>query len=180
MYGWVYLIKNGDLYKIGITRNLDNRMKQLKPDKVITKLYSSEFKQLEREFHKRYNNLRIPQSEYFRLKPRQISEVKRRISRFYDLKRIIFDIFAGLLSILGLIFLIILLFKFLTINDINNVVLTSFQWMEVISFSLSFISLFINSNKYFSLFNELRFRFIRGFLLVLFGFMFKYSYVFLL
>ena len=180
MYGWVYLIKNGDLYKIGITKNFDNRMRQLKPDKVITKLYSSEFKQLEREFHKRYNNVRIPQSEYFRLKPRQIREVKRRISRFYDLKRITFDIFANLLALLVLIFLIILLFKFLTINDINNVVLTSLQWMEVISFSLSFFSLFINSNKYFSLFNELNFRFIRAFLLVLFGFMFRYFYIFLL
>ena len=180
MYGWIYLIKNGDLYKIGITKNFDNRMKQLKPDKVITKLYSSEFKQLEREFHKRYNNVRIPQSEYFRLKPRQIREVKRRISRFYGLRRIIFDVFPNLLSILGIIFLIILLFKFLTINDINNVVLKSLQWMEVISFALSFFSLFINSNKYFSLFNELNFRLIRAFLLLLFGFIFRYSYVFLL
>ncbi len=180
MYGWVYLIKNGDLYKIGITKNFDNRMRQLKPDKVITKLYSSEFRQLEREFHKRYNNVRIPQSEYFRLKPRQIREVKRRISRFYNHKRIIFDVILNLLSILGIIFLNILLFKFLTINDINNVVLTSLQLMEVISFSLSFFSLFINSNKYFSLFNELNFRLIRALLLVLFGFMFRYSYIFLL
>jgi len=180
MSGWVYLIKNGDLYKIGITRNLDKRMRQLKPDRVITKLYTSEFKQLEREFHKRYNNLRIPQSEYFRLKPKQIREIKRRISRFYDLKRITFDIYTNLLSILGLIFLLILLFKSLIINDINNVVLTSLKWMEVISFSLSFLSLFINSNKYFSFFNELNFRLIRVFVLILFGFMFRYSYIFLL
>jgi hypothetical protein len=180
MYGWVYLIKNGDLYKIGITKNFDNRMRQLKPDKVITKLYSSEFRQLEREFHKRYNNVRIPQSEYFRLKPRQIREVKRRISRFYDFKRIIFDVFPNLLSILGIIFLIILLFKFLTINDINNVVLKSLQWMEVISFALSFFSLFNNSNKYYSLFNELKFRLIRVILLILFGFMFRFFYILLL
>ena len=55
MSGWLYLIKNGDLYKIGITRHFTNRMKQLKPDNVIAKIYSSDFKELERAFHKRYN-----------------------------------------------------------------------------------------------------------------------------
>ena len=44
MKGWLYLIKNGDLYKIGITRNFDNRMRQLNPDSIVAKLYSNDFK----------------------------------------------------------------------------------------------------------------------------------------
>ena len=63
--GWLYLIKNGDLYKIGITKNIEQRMLQLKPDYVVSKIYSTKFKQLEREFHKRYKKFRITQTEYF-------------------------------------------------------------------------------------------------------------------
>ena len=75
MTGWLYLIKNGDLYKIGITSNFDRRMRQLKPDCIVAKLYSKEFKKLERELHKKYKNVRIPQTEYFRLDHFQINEI---------------------------------------------------------------------------------------------------------
>ena len=59
MSGWLYLIKNGDLYKIGVTRNFENRMKQLKPDYVVARLYSFNYRQLEKEFHKRYKGVRF-------------------------------------------------------------------------------------------------------------------------
>ena len=49
MSGWLYLIKNRDLYKIGVTKNLENRMRQLKPDRVIAKLYTNDYEKLERE-----------------------------------------------------------------------------------------------------------------------------------
>ena len=81
MKGWLYLIRNGDLYKIGITRNFDNRMRQLKADEIIVRLYSSEFKKLERELHKRYRNVRIPQTEYFRLGHKEIRDIKKRINK---------------------------------------------------------------------------------------------------
>ena len=51
MSGWLYLIRNRDLYKIGITKNFDNRMRQLKPDNVVAKLYSSDFAKLEKKLH---------------------------------------------------------------------------------------------------------------------------------
>ena len=35
MKGYVYLIRNKDLYKIGITKNINKRMKALKPDEII-------------------------------------------------------------------------------------------------------------------------------------------------
>ena len=180
MNGWLYLIKNGDLYKIGITRNFENRMRQLKPDSVIAKLYSAEYRKLEKEFHKRYNNVRIPQTEYFRLSNRNIIEIKRRISKFYYPSRIFIDVFLNSISFLLVILFIVLFASFLTNNDINGVLLISFKWMENISFYLSFCSLFFNSNKYFSLFNELKFRSSRFCILILFSLFFRYISGFLL
>ena len=72
MSGWVYLIRNKDLHKIGITENLEQRMKQLKPDAIVSTLETEYFESLEKELHKRYKNVRIPQSEYFRLNYEQL------------------------------------------------------------------------------------------------------------
>ena len=77
MSGWLYLIRNRDLYKIGITKNFENRMRQLRPDYVVSKLYSSDFVKLERELHNRYKKFRIPQTEYFRLENTHIKEIKK-------------------------------------------------------------------------------------------------------
>tara|TARA_B100000700_G_scaffold320537_1_gene418014 strand:- start:813 stop:1355 length:543 start_codon:yes stop_codon:yes gene_type:complete len=173
MNGWLYLIRNGDLYKIGITRNFENRMKQLKPDMVVSKLYSSEFKKLEKEFHKRYKNLRIPQSEYFRLEDKQIIEIKRRISMFYYPKRITLYTFINSIKLLLLIFLLLFLLLSTIINDTNNALLIAFYLMEKISFAISFFSLFIKSNKYLGLLNELRFRVSRFCILFLFAVFFR-------
>ena len=41
MSGWLYLIRNRDLYKIGITKKFESRMRQLKPDNIVAKLASS-------------------------------------------------------------------------------------------------------------------------------------------
>ena len=81
MSGWLYLIRNRDLYKIGITKNFDIRMRQLKPDNVVAKLYSNDFVKLERELHHRYKKFRIPQTEYFRLEDNHLEEIKQRISK---------------------------------------------------------------------------------------------------
>ena len=75
MSGWLYLIRNRDLYKIGITKNFENRMRQLKPDNVVAKFYTPDFMKLERELHNRYKKFRIPQTEYFRLKNYQLKAV---------------------------------------------------------------------------------------------------------
>ena len=174
MSGWVYLIKNGDLYKIGITKNIDKRMRQLKPDYVVAKLYSSRFIELERELHKRYKNVRIPQTEYFRLDQMQIKDIKRIISKISYPKSISFSIFIN--SISGVLFLFLLLFLIisLTINDMNKVLFKSLLWMENITFCLSFLSFFLKSNKYFNLLNELKFRSSRLFFLVFSAFLFRF------
>ena len=175
MSGWLYLIKNRDIYKIGITKNFESRMRQLKPDQVIAKLYSSDYKQLERELHKRYKDVRIPQSEYFRLDKIQIRDIKLRISNLHYSRIINFWIFLKALCILLLIFPIVFLTVSLTISDINNIIFISLNWMERISFCLSFISLFIGSNNSLDIFNELQFRVSRICIFCMFALIFKVS-----
>ena len=175
MYGWLYIIRNGDLYKIGITKNIEQRMRQLKPDYIISKLYSSDFKQLEKEFHKRYKNVRIPQTEYFRLDQMQIREIKIRMSQLSYPKIIVFGIFIKSLCLIIVCFLFLFLLISLTINDMNNVLFRSLLWMEKILFVSSFISLFLESDKYLTLINEFKFRLTRSFIFIFCAFLFGFA-----
>ena len=73
--GFVYLIRNDDIYKIGITDNLLRRFNQLKPDEVLNIVRCSNDERLEKELHKKFKEFRIPQTEYFRLSKSQIEQV---------------------------------------------------------------------------------------------------------
>ena len=74
-YGFVYFIRNQDIYKIGITQNLLARLDQLKPNEVLNIVRCSNYEELEKILHKSFKAARIPQSEYFRLTPNQVKEV---------------------------------------------------------------------------------------------------------
>ena len=76
--GFVYLIRNQDIFKIGITENLLNRMSQLDPDEIIDVIKCSNFRELERDLHRDYKECRIPQTEYFRLTENQLLEVSKK------------------------------------------------------------------------------------------------------
>tara|TARA_B100000700_G_C14846199_1_gene761713 strand:+ start:182 stop:604 length:423 start_codon:yes stop_codon:yes gene_type:complete len=67
MQGFVYLIRNKDIYKIGITKNIARRMKQLKPHSIIQIIQVRDFMNIEKELHEYFKSKRIPQTEYFRL-----------------------------------------------------------------------------------------------------------------
>ena len=73
--GFVYFIRNEEIYKIGITDNLLRRFNQLKPDEVLNVVRCSNFESLEKELHKKFKEFRIPQTEYFRLSKNQIEQV---------------------------------------------------------------------------------------------------------
>lgn len=77
VHGFVYLIRNQELYKIGITTNLLRRMKQLKPDEALNVVRCKNFKELEKEIHRQFKEFRIPQTEYFRFTLDQVSQVNR-------------------------------------------------------------------------------------------------------
>ena len=67
MAGIIYLIRNDAFQKIGTTKNLQCRMKELKPDKIIRTLERTDYREIEKELHRKYKDVRLPQSEYFRL-----------------------------------------------------------------------------------------------------------------
>ena len=75
--GYVYFIRNKDIYKIGITKNLLQRMNQLKPDELLDSVRCSNYKKLEKEIHKQFKEFRIAQTEYFRLDETHISQIHK-------------------------------------------------------------------------------------------------------
>ena len=76
MAGYVYLVRNGDLHKIGRTDNLENRLKQLKPDEVVQVLETDRSRDLEYELHQQFKDKRLPQTEYFRLDEAELNAAR--------------------------------------------------------------------------------------------------------
>ena len=79
--GYIYVIANQDLTKIGITTDLKRRMKELKPDKIYVTAWISYYESLERDLHARYSRQRIPQTEYFRLSQAQLEDLIEEIKK---------------------------------------------------------------------------------------------------
>ena len=173
MSGWLYLIRNRDLYKIGITKNFENRMRQLKPDNVVAKFYTADFVKLERELHNRYKKFRIPQTEYFRLENSHVKEIKQRIYILNYPLSLTFGIFIKSILLLLIFFFLTLVVISLYINDLNIAISKSLFWIERVSLGLAFISLFVYSGKYLSFWNELKYRTTRLIVFILFSFLFR-------
>ena len=179
MSGWLYIIRNRDIYKIGITKNFKNRMRQLKPDNVIAKLYTSDYIKLERELHHRYKDYRIPQTEYFRLDNSHLREIKKRISKLdYSMIVNIMILIKSLLIIL-IIFFLTFFFLSLIIDDTKIIIINSILLSEKISFFISFLTLFAPSGKNFIFFNELKYRSVRSFIYLIFAIFFRTTYLYL-
>ena len=178
MSGWLYLIRNRDLYKIGITKNFENRMRQLKPDKVVAKFYTTDFVKLERELHHRYKKFRIPQTEYFRLKNSHVKEIKQRIYILNYPLSLTFGICIKSILLLLLFFFLTVVVISLYVNDLSIATYKSLFWIERISFGLAFISLFVYSGKYLSFWNELKYRSTRLIIFLFFSFLFRLAAIF--
>ena len=180
MSGWLYLIRNRDLYKIGITKNFETRMQQLKPDSVITKLYSRDFIKLERELHNRYKKYRLPQTEYFRLSVTHIKEIKQRLSNLEFPIIMILEIFLKSLFLTILIFTFMVMIISLSVNELDLIIIESLSWMERLLFGLSFISLLFHSGKYLCFCSELKYRVARLIIYIVFAYLFRIACLFLL
>ena len=74
-FGFVYFIRNKDLYKIGITTDMLRRIAELKPDELLNMVRCSNYFDVESTIHGRFRKERLPQSEYFRLNSEQIEKV---------------------------------------------------------------------------------------------------------
>lgn len=76
MTGYVYLIRVGDLYRIGKTENLDKQMKKLKPDEILSSILTKEPETLQARLLRKYKSKRIPETGYLKLTRRQLNECK--------------------------------------------------------------------------------------------------------
>ena len=82
--GHVYFIRNQDLYKIGITKDLKRRMEELKPDEIINTVRCKNSREVEKDLHDTFKDYRLPQTEYFRLDSAQIGLVNKLMMRLAD------------------------------------------------------------------------------------------------
>ncbi len=158
MSGWIYLIRNGGLYKIGVTKHIINRMKQLKPDEILVKSYISNYIELEKHLHVRYKKFRIPQTEYFRLNILYIIDCKMRILFNIYFNYFFFRTFLRLLFYIIIIFTSFIIFNCLIYYNWRIVISNSLYWTEGVSFLFIFNSFINNSGERLDFTNEFRFR----------------------
>ncbi|WP_413677595.1 GIY-YIG nuclease family protein [Prochlorococcus sp. MIT 0916] len=79
MSGFVYLMKNGDLYKLGSTTNLKSEASKMKPGEIISSLKTSDPKSFEVRLLRLYKKKRIPDTNYFRLSESEVNDCKKHL-----------------------------------------------------------------------------------------------------
>ena len=85
-FGFVYFVRNDEIYKIGITENLLRRIKELKPDEILNSVRCSNYQEIEKSMHAHFKNRRIPQTEYFRLNAAEVEEAHALITEMATFK----------------------------------------------------------------------------------------------
>ena len=108
MSSYVYLIRNGDLYKIGIANNLQREITLLKPDEIIKTIEVAHPKSLEARLFRRYKANRVPDSNYFRLSKDQLNDCKNQLGEAGELPKSLSDEVS--IGLNGSLFLIIITF----------------------------------------------------------------------
>ncbi len=73
MSEFVYLMKNGDLYKLGCTSNLKSEANKMKPGEIISSFKTNDPKSFEVRLLRLYKKKRIPDTNYFRLSESEVN-----------------------------------------------------------------------------------------------------------
>ena len=76
MSGFVYLMKNGDLYKLGCATNLKVEASKMKPGEIISSFKTNDPKSFEVRLLRLYKKKRIPDTNYFRLSESEVDSSK--------------------------------------------------------------------------------------------------------
>ncbi len=76
MIGYVYLVRNGNLFNLGWTTNLEKRLNELNPDEIVATLQTAQPEKFAARLQSQYSEVRLPLSEYFRLNNFQLSDCK--------------------------------------------------------------------------------------------------------
>ena len=79
MSGFVYLMKNGDLYKLGCTTNLKGEASKMKPGEIISSYKTNDPKSFEVRLLRLYKKKRIPDTNYFRLSESEVNNCKKHL-----------------------------------------------------------------------------------------------------
>ena len=79
MSGFVYLMKNGDLYKLGSTTNLKSESIKMKPGEIISSFKTNDPKSFEVRLLRLYKKKRIPDTNYFRLSESEVKNCKKHL-----------------------------------------------------------------------------------------------------
>ena len=74
MTSYVYLFRNGDLFNIGSTNNLERTRIDLRPGELIAFLITDNPEPLIKNLRKTYADNRLPCSDYYRLANSQVKE----------------------------------------------------------------------------------------------------------
>tara|TARA_B100001029_G_scaffold156337_1_gene141678 strand:+ start:74 stop:613 length:540 start_codon:yes stop_codon:yes gene_type:complete len=158
-------MKNGDLYKLGCTNNLEVEAKKMKPGEIISSFKTNNPKSFQVRLFKLYKKRRIPDTNYFRLSESEVDNCKKHLEGKTNLpKSLSEEIRIGLTGSLlfaSLIFLIsFLITKIFIFSIFLSIVFASFpMWSLAIlgSFGgydiedLNLFSTFSNRIKGFSI-----------------------------
>ena len=79
MSGFVYLMKNGDVYKLGCTTNLKSEASKMKPGEIISSFKTNDPKSFEVRLLRLYKKKRIPATNYFRLSETEVNNCKKHL-----------------------------------------------------------------------------------------------------
>ena len=91
MSEFVYLMKNGDLYKLGCTSNLEIEANKMKPGKIISSYKTKDPKSFEARLLRLYKRKRIPDTNYFRLSEAEVDNCKKHLDGKSNLPKSLSD-----------------------------------------------------------------------------------------
>tara|TARA_Y100001968_G_C19395618_1_gene738144 strand:+ start:913 stop:1290 length:378 start_codon:yes stop_codon:yes gene_type:complete len=75
----VYLFKNGDLYNIGYTSNLENAKKILQPAVLVASIKTDKAALISSQLQVLFKEVQLPSSDYFRLSRTQALDCKKQL-----------------------------------------------------------------------------------------------------
>ena len=91
MSEFVYLMKNGDLYKIGCTSDLESEASKMKPGEIISSFNTKYPKSFEARLLRLYKKKRIPDTSYFRLSESEVDNCKKHLEGKTSLPKALSD-----------------------------------------------------------------------------------------
>ena len=79
MSEFVYLMKNGDLYKLGCTSDLKSEASKMKPGEIISTFKTNDPKSFQVRLLRLYKKKRIPDTNYFRLSESEVDNCRKHL-----------------------------------------------------------------------------------------------------